>query len=114
MSDIKDHVFAKLVVNSRFATKGQVMECMEVRGALTARGQTAPTLWEVMIEKAYLTEEQLSSILEGYGEKVKRLFGEIALKWNMVTRDQIEEGIELGEGRRLETLHLLSLEGGHG
>ncbi|MBI4618332.1 MAG: protein kinase [Planctomycetes bacterium] len=100
MATIKDHVFAKLVVNSRFATKSQVMECMEARNLMTSPGKGAPKLWDVLIQKGYLTQEQLSSILEGFQEKQKRLFGEIALKWNMVTRPQLDEAVQLQESMR--------------
>ncbi len=102
MATIKDHVFAKLVVKSRFATKAQVMECMEARNMMADGGEpsAALKLWDVMIRKGYLTQEQLGSILEGFREKSKRLFGEIAVKWNMVSGPQLDECIEIQNSMR--------------
>ena len=90
---IKDHVFAKVVVKMHYATKDQVMECIEARNLSTQAGQKAPKLWDIMIQKGYLTKPQLQSILQGVKKKDKSQFGEIAVRWHMVSPVQVKNAL---------------------
>jgi len=64
-------IFAATVTQNNLATKDQVAECLEALKAARASGDGETDLGKVMIEKGYLTEEQVKAVCDAL-EKVRQ------------------------------------------
>ncbi|MBI4566139.1 MAG: protein kinase [Planctomycetes bacterium] len=96
----EDRLFGTLAVKEGYASSEQVEECLQL---LKTSGSGARGLQEVMLEKAYLTQEQCAALLEIQNRKVipltvepgrGGLFGQIALDLGFVTMEQLQECLE--------------------
>jgi len=92
---IKDKVIAKLLVNAKFVNREQLSEAVEAQELMADADGNRPRLFDVLLQKGYISREQLQTILEGYDRKTKRLFGEIAIQWNLLDETQLQECLDL-------------------
>ncbi len=92
---IQDKVIAKLLVNARFVNREQLAEAIDAQELMQDENGNKPRLFDVLLQKGYISREQLQTVLEGYDKKTRRLFGEIAIKWNLLSKEQLQECLSL-------------------
>jgi ribosomal protein L37AE/L43A/polyhydroxyalkanoate synthesis regulator phasin len=94
----EDRLLGMRAVEKRFITEKQLTKCLN----LIEFNNPAKALSDMLLEEGLLTAAQLkrlredmlketSSVDEGSSSNAKKMFGEIALEQNMVTRDQLDE-----------------------
>ncbi|MHC4778734.1 MAG: hypothetical protein ACYTFG_09190 [Planctomycetota bacterium] len=67
---LKDVLFGRIVVSSRFATQGQVNECLREQERIERMGMFM-RLGEILVKKGYLSDENMSEILSYQNEKLE-------------------------------------------
>jgi len=95
MSRIKNILFGKIAVSTKFITDEQLDECLQEQIEMETRGEKAPRLGELLERKGYLTKRQIRSLLETMQSMQRRLFGEIATSFQFVTLDQVQTCLEI-------------------
>ncbi|MBI3268538.1 MAG: protein kinase [Planctomycetes bacterium] len=95
MSRIKNILFGKIAVSTKFITEEQLDECLLAQRELETRGGAAPRLGEILEQKGYLTRQQIRSLLETMHSMQRRLFGEIAITFHFVTLEQVQTALEI-------------------
>lgn len=113
MSTNEAHLFGRIAAANGFATREQVEECLEIQRT----GTSHRSLGGIMLEKGYLTQDQLSLILNIKRKRarspsrrsaelraVDRSFGAIVLEEGLVTLIDLEDA--LLEQQRLAGLNL--------
>ena len=94
----QDKAVAKKIIHSDWATRSQVEECLRRQKNLEEKGSSA-SLLEILVEQEYISPHQRTTLLKAI--KKQRLFGEIAAEMGIITREQLEECLELQ--KRLQT-----------
>ncbi len=69
MPDIRVSFFGRLALEMRLVTLEQIQECVSIQLEYENRGKAAPRLGELLVQKSYLTDEQVESILARQREK---------------------------------------------
>ncbi|NUN48501.1 MAG: serine/threonine protein kinase [Candidatus Brocadiae bacterium] len=95
MAQIKNVLFGKLAVSTRFITEEQLQECLDFQKELEERGERPPRLGEILEQKGYLTKQQIQSILETMSSMQRRRFGEIAVAFHFITLEQLETCLDV-------------------
>ncbi|MBI5366981.1 MAG: protein kinase [Planctomycetes bacterium] len=95
MSRIKNLLFGKLAVSTKFITEEQLDECLLAQREIETRGEVAPRLGEILEQKGYLTRQQIRSLLETMQSMQRRLFGEIGVTFHFVTLEQVQTALEI-------------------
>lgn len=96
----EDRLLGMRAVEKRFITEKQLTKCLN----LIEFNNPGKALSDVLLEEGLLTAAQLKrlredmiketgSLEEGGSSNAKKMFGEIALDQNMVTQDQLSEGL---------------------
>lgn len=90
--DLSDVQLSKLLIKSRWVTPIQLKECRDEVEAM--RGQPgAPDLGPLLVAKGYLSADQFLQIGAAHGLRQGRLFGEIAMRWNLITQDDLKAAL---------------------
>ena len=95
---IRNALFGKLAVSTRFITQEQLDECLAVQQGVAARGGTPPKLGKILEEKGYLTSAQVQIVLDTMAQSQKRRFGDIARGFQFLTQEQVDAAVRLQEG----------------
>lgn len=95
MVQIKNVLFGKLAVSTRFITEEQLQECLDYQKEIEERGERPPRLGEILEQKGYLTKQQIQSILETMSSMQRRRFGEIAVAFHFITLEQLETCLDI-------------------
>lgn len=95
MVQIKNVLFGKLAVSTRFITEEQLQECLDYQKEVEERGERPPRLGEILEQKGYLTKQQIQSILETMSSMQRRRFGEIAVAFHFITLEQLETCLDI-------------------
>ncbi len=95
MSRIKNILFGKIAVSTKFITDEQLDECLQEQIELESRGERVPKLGELLEQKGYLTKRQIRSLLETMQNMQRRLFGEVATSFQFVSLDQVQTCLEI-------------------
>ncbi|MCE9583992.1 MAG: protein kinase [Planctomycetes bacterium] len=95
MVQIKNVLFGKLAVSTRFITEEQLQECLDFQKEVEERGERPPRLGEILEQKGYLTKQQIQSILETMSSMQRRRFGEIAVAFHFITLEQLETCLDI-------------------
>lgn len=95
MSRIKNILFGKIAVSTKFITDEQLDECLLAQRELETQGQTPPSLGDLLEQKGYLSRQQIKSLLETMHSMQRRLFGEIAISFHFVTLEQVQTALEI-------------------
>ncbi|MEK7469839.1 MAG: protein kinase [Planctomycetota bacterium] len=95
MVQIKNVLFGKLAVSTRFITEEQLQECLDFQKEIEERGERPPRLGEILEQKGYLTKQQIQSILETMSSMQRRRFGEIAVAFHFITLEQLETCLDI-------------------
>ncbi|KAF0244457.1 MAG: serine/threonine protein kinase [Planctomycetota bacterium] len=95
MAQIKNVLFGKLAVSTRFITEQQLQECLDYQKEIEERGERPPRLGEILEQKGYLTKQQIQSILETMSSMQRRRFGEIAVAFHFITLEQLETCLDI-------------------
>ncbi|MBN1808517.1 MAG: protein kinase [Planctomycetes bacterium] len=91
MPSVKDSLFGMLATRAGYATEEQLQECMKLQEEYRKGGGKVPRLGEILAQKGYMTAEQVEAVLQGQHREKGGLFGEIAVRWKFVTREQLDE-----------------------
>jgi Zn finger protein HypA/HybF involved in hydrogenase expression len=110
-------LFGQIAIGQKFCTPGQVDECARLQLQMQSPHQPAPKLGEILVEKGYLTRDQVSKALEIQKQKLNTvdplvkqrkeavLFGKMAVRQGLATQEEVDEGLRLqaqpGEKRSL-------------
>lgn len=113
----RDLLFGQIAVNQKFCTPAQVDECARLQLQMQSPHQPAPKLGEILVEKGYLTRDQIGRVLEiqkrnfsSVDPLVKKrkeavLFGKMAVRQGLATQEEVDEALRLqaqpGEKRSL-------------
>ncbi|MCC6740831.1 MAG: serine/threonine protein kinase [Planctomycetia bacterium] len=92
---IRNLLFGKLAVSTRFITEEQLQECLSEQKELESQGEPIPKLGEMLERKGYLTRSQIQIVLESMARTQKRRFGEIAQAFQFVTEAQVNAALEV-------------------
>ncbi len=95
MAQIKNVLFGKLAVSTRFITEEQLQECLDFQKEIEERGEKPPRLGEILEQKGYLTKQQIQSILETMSSMQRRRFGEIGVAFHFITLEQLETCLDI-------------------
>lgn len=109
MSSLDENIFGRIAVLNEYLKPEQLEECLQIQ-----RAESSPRrIGDILLERGYLTQDQLKTILEIRRKKVRKVqrdpndlretdrrFGEMALAERLVSLDELEEAI-LEQGRLL-------------
>lgn len=115
MSRFEEHLCGRIAVLNGCLTQGQLQECLEYQKTL--RGSNRRPIGEILLERGYLTEKQLTEILDVRKKKLRKMlldskeivrtertFGQLALRRGLINLDQLESA--LLEQQRLRRINL--------
>lgn len=109
------HTLGTIAVVHNFITKEQLTECTELQNERTLHGKHYK-LGTILKEKRYLTDEQIDLILDAQlmarRKKSDHLYGNIALKNQVVTRSELKEALRAQKKNPDKRLGELLLESG--
>lgn len=113
MASLDETLFGRIAVLNNYLRPDQLEECLKIQRAESPSRR----IGDILLEKRYLTEEQLRTILEIRRKKSRKAqtnpaevrqsdkaFGHLALQSGTITLDQLEEAIL--EQQRLDYLNL--------
>lgn len=113
MATAPDFPFGSIAVELGFADLTQVDECLEIQSKIRAMGLRPKHLSEIMMEKGYLTREQVQRILalqkgrtefqpdaskwEGVAtaDRTEVSFGSVAMELGLTTLERVREGLSV-------------------
>gem|GEM_PF-1876557 len=91
---IKELLFGRLALAGRLVTEEQIADCLELQRRYEEQGGPVPRLGELLAMKGYMTADQVKAVLEGQHSRREGLFGEIALRWRLLTAQDLEAALE--------------------
>lgn len=100
MASVKDSLFGMMAVRAGFVTEEQVQEIIDLQQQYSEKGGTVPRMGELLAQKGYMTADQVKAVLAGQHREKGGLFGEIAIRWNFATREQVDECLEVQKEER--------------
>lgn len=123
MAPEDDILIGKIALNNSFITREQLDECLELQ-----RGGKKEALGELLREKGYLTKTQLVTLLQLQDKKMTRphtvlrvpkkeiLFGRLAIKLGMATKDHVyeslrEQGLMRDRGKKYRLGQVMIMRG---
>lgn len=93
-----DLLFGKIAVKNQMLPEILIDEALEIQAKLSSQGKHK-NLGEILLEKGYMTSEEVMAILQIQSKYINRerdiLYGKIAIKNGLVTKTQILECVEL-------------------
>jgi len=91
--------FARVALWGELVTSQQFEECVDEQKARAAAGRDVPSLPQLFIEKGYLRHEQAAAIFKVMTrrtpEQWRNQFGQLALRKDFITEDQLRDCLEL-------------------
>ncbi|HTL51188.1 MAG TPA: protein kinase [Planctomycetota bacterium] len=87
---MRDNQFGSLVVARNYATMEQVYECLAIQQQYQAVGGPVPKLGEIMAMKGYMSPQQVQEILASFQGSKAGLFGDIAIRMRLATKEQVD------------------------
>lgn len=113
----RELLFGQIAVGQKFCTPGQVDECARLQLQMQSPHQPAPKLGEILLEKGYLTRDQVArtldlqkqnlSVVDPLVKKRKEaiLFGKLAVRQGLATQEEVDQALRVqaqtGEKRSL-------------
>lgn len=102
MSSLDENIFGRIAVLNDYLRPEQLEECLQIQRSESPSRR----IGDILLERGYLTQEQLRTILEVRRKKVRKVqrdplelqetdrrFGELALAERLVGLDDLEEAI---------------------
>lgn len=90
MAAPEHHLFGRIALEETDITEEQLKECVQKQKKERHSGETSRKLGQIMVEKGYLTSEQVQNLLTQLETTGNRRFGEIAMNLHLITFDQLK------------------------
>ncbi len=113
MSKFDENLFSRIALFNNYVTKEQLGECLNEQRA----GESGLPLGDLLLQRGYLTQEQLDTILSVRRKKIRKYlrsakearagdkgFGQVAIAAGFITPDALEDA--LLEQERLQRVNL--------
>jgi len=91
---IKELLFGRLACSGKFVTEEQIAECVALQEKYREKGGNVPRLGELLAMKGYMAPEQVRAVLDGQHTRREGLFGEIAVRWRFIERDELDDALK--------------------